>query len=302
MAIPKVLILRSPGSNCDGELHFAFEKAGAIVERVHVQRLREHPSLLKHFQILAIPGGFSYGDDVAAGKILAVQLAHFLSDALRQFRDSENLVLGVCNGFQVLLKAGLLIPPDEDDGPLATLALNSSGRFGDRWIHLKTTSDKCPFLKDIDNMLVPVAHGEGRFVCRKDWILKGLEQAGQVVLKYCGLPIADCGLESKEPVAAGNANQPAAHFATRTNSAVLSVQSEIRNPQSAIEILPFPINPNGSQADVAGLCDPTGRVLGLMPHPERHVLPTQHPQWTRRGLAEEGDGLKLFKNAVQFFA
>lgn len=277
MASTRVLILRAPGSNCDQELQFAFEKAGAIAERVHIQRLREHPSHLKHYQVLAIPGGFTYGDDVAAGKILAVQLAHFLSDALRQFRDAEKLILGVCNGFQVLLKAGLLIPPDEEEGPLATLTLNSSGRFGDRWISLRTTSDKCPFLKDIESMLAPVAHGEGRFVCRREWILRGLEQAGQVVLKYCGLQIADCGLEEK------NATQ----------------QSAIENPQSAI--LPFPINPNGSQGDVAGLCDPTGRVLGLMPHPERHVLPTQHPQWTRKGLAEEGDGLRLFRNAVQFF-
>jgi phosphoribosylformylglycinamidine synthase len=262
-------------------LHFAFEKAGAIAERVHIQRLREHPSHLKHYQVLAIPGGFTYGDDVGAGKIMAVQLAHFLSDALRQFRDAEKLILGVCNGFQVLLKAGLLIPPDEDEGPLATLTFNSSGRFGDRWINLKTTSDKCPFLKGIDSMLVPVAHGEGRFVCRKDWILQGLEQAGQVVLKYCGMRNAECGIESNQLIGA------------------MSSQSAIHNPQSAI--LPFPINPNGSQADVAGLCDATGRVLGLMPHPERHVLPTQHPQWTRLGLAAEGDGLALFRNAVQYF-
>lgn len=270
MAAPRVLILRAPGSNCDGELHFAFEKAGALAERVHIQRLREHPSHLKNYQILAIPGGFTYGDDVAAGKILAVQLAHFLSESLRQFRDAEKLILGVCNGFQVLLKAGLLLPPDADEGPLATLTLNSSGRFGDRWITLRTTSDKCPFLTGVESMQAPVAHGEGRFVCRKHWILQGLEQAGQVVLKYAAAPA------NRTPPAAADASASA-------------------------PILPFPANPNGSQGDVAGLCDPTGRVLGLMPHPERHVLPTQHPQWTRRGLAAEGDGLQLFRNAVQFF-
>ena len=247
MHAPHVLILRAPGANCDGELQFAFERAGAVAEKVHVNRVRENPGLLHQFQILAIPGGFSYGDDVAAGKILAVQLAHFLADEIRKFRDEEKLILGVCNGFQALLKAGVLIPPDEDDGPLATLAHNDPPGFQDRWIRLKATPGNCPFLTGIDEMLVPIAHGEGCFVCRKEWILKGLDQAGQIVLRYDGL------------------------------------------------------NPNGSQGDVAGLCDATGRVLGLMPHPERHVLPTQHPQWTRLGLAEEGDGMKLFRNAVDYF-
>jgi phosphoribosylformylglycinamidine synthase len=182
---------------------------------------------------------------VAAGKILANQLAHFLGDALRRFRDAERLILGICNGFQAILKAGLLMPPD-DDGPLATLAANAAGRFQDRWVTLKVTEGRCPFLRGMDQLLVPIAHGEGRFVCRTAWRLEGLQQSGQVVLRYVD-------------------------------------------------------NPNGSEGDVAGLCDATGRVLGLMPHPERHVLPLQHPQWTRRGLAAEGEGLRLFRNAVQFF-
>src|SRR6185312_3040155 len=146
MATPRVLILRAPGANCDAEAQFAFERAGAIAERVHINRLREQPSELMRYQILAIPGGFTYGDDVAAGKILATQLAHFLGDALRNFRDSEKLILGICNGFQVLLKAGLLLQPDED-GPLATLAHNASGRFEDRWIHLQANPGKSSFLK-----------------------------------------------------------------------------------------------------------------------------------------------------------
>jgi phosphoribosylformylglycinamidine synthase len=254
MATPRVLILRAPGANCDAEAQFAFERAGAVAERVHINRLREQPALLQRYQVLVVPGGFTYGDDVAAGKILANQLRGFLGDALRRFRDGEKLILGVCNGFQALLKAGLLLPPDED-GPLATLANNSSGRFEDRWIMLKATPGRCPFLTGIDTLLVPIAHGEGRFLCREEWILRGLEQAGQVVLKYVPGPDAN-----------GR-----------------------------------PYNPNGSQGDVAGLCDATGRVLGLMPHPERHVLPTQHPRWTRLGLAAEGDGLALFRNAVRFF-
>jgi phosphoribosylformylglycinamidine synthase len=256
MATARVLILRAPGANCDAEAQFAFTQAGATAERLHINRLREQPSLLHRYQILTIPGGFTYGDDVAAGKILANQLAHFLGDTLRRFRDADKLILGICNGFQVLLKAGLLLAPDED-GPLATLAGNGHGRFEDRWIRLQTNPGRCPFLTGYETWEVPVAHGEGNFLCREPWILKGLEQAGQIVLRYVD--------------AAGRPGL-------------------------------YPINPNGSQGNVAGLCDATGRVLGLMPHPERHVLPTQHPRWTRQGLAREGDGLRLFRNAVHYFA
>jgi phosphoribosylformylglycinamidine synthase subunit PurQ / glutaminase len=256
MAKPRVLILRAPGANCDAEAQFAFEQAGAGAERVHVNRVREQMNVLDRFQILVIPGGFAYGDDIAAGKILAVQLSHFLAEALRKFRDQEKLILGICNGFQVLLKAGLIVPPDED-GPLATLTDNSSGKFEDRWIYLQATPGRCPFLTGYERLHVPVAHGEGRWICRAPWIQEGLKQAGQVVLRY----VDDRG-----------------HPGT------------------------YPINPNGSQGDVAGVCDATGRVLGLMPHPERHALPTQHPRWTRSGLAPEGDGLRLFRNAVEFFS
>ncbi len=255
MAQPQALIVRAPGANCDEETQFALERAGAVAERVHVNRLREQPNLLRRFQMLVIPGGFTYGDDVAAGKILAVQLTHHLGDALREFRDAEKLILGICNGFQVLLKAGLLIPPDEE-GPLATLAHNASGKFEDRWVHLQATPGNCPFLTGYDRLELPVAHGEGNFLCRAPWILQGLEQAGQVVLRYVDPEGGPAG---------------------------------------------YPFNPNGSAGNVAGVCDATGRVLGLMPHPERHVLPTHHPRWTRNGLAPEGDGLRLFRNAVEFF-
>lgn len=255
MASPNALVLRAPGANCDEEAVFAFETAGARVERMHVNQLREQPKKLRAFQILVLPGGFSYGDDVAAGKILATQLRHFLADAIREFRDAEKLILGICNGFQTLLKAGLLTPADED-GPLATLAHNANGKFEDRWVNLTITPNRCVFLKGMTDMAVPIAHGEGNFVCRKEWILKGLAQAGQVVLRY-----------------ADPESRPAR----------------------------YPHNPNGSQDDIAGICDATGRVLGLMPHPERHVLPTQHPNWTRLGLKAEGDGMPLFRNAVEFF-
>jgi phosphoribosylformylglycinamidine synthase len=255
MATPTALVLRAPGANCDAEAAFALELAGARVERMHVNAVRENPWKLRAFQILVVPGGFSYGDDVAAGKVLALQLQHFLADALRQFRDDEKLVLGICNGFQTILKAGLLVPPDED-GPLATLGFNESGKFEDRWVHLQVTPGNCPFLKGMDRLHVPVAHGEGNFVSRKEWIVRGLGQTGQVVLRYTN--------------ATGQRDG-------------------------------YPANPNGSQDDIAGVCDATGRVLGLMPHPERHIFPTQHPQWTRRGLAAEGEGLRVFRNAVEFF-
>lgn len=255
MASPSALVLRAPGTNCDAEAVFAFERAGAAVERLHINELRSNPRRLHEHQILVLPGGFSYGDDVAAGKILAVQLQHFLAEEIRKFRDAEKLILGICNGFQVLLKAGLLVPYDED-GPLSTLAHNTSGRFEDRWVNLLVTPGDCIFLKGISRMYVPVAHGEGNFICRKEWILQGLGQSRQAVLHYTG----------------ANGEPP-----------------------------DYPDNPNGSQGDIAGICDATGRVLGLMPHPERHVLPTQHPRWTRNGLSAEGDGMKMFRNAVEYF-
>src|SRR5439155_3858399 len=175
--------------------------------RIHIHRLRENPALLHDFQILVIPGGFTYGDDVGAGKILACQLSHFLSDVLRVFRDKEKLVLGICNGFQVLLKAGLILLPDED-GPLSTLAHNASGKFEDRWIYMQANAGHCPFLKGYQRLHLRVAHGEGNLIFREPWIAKGLEQAGQLVLRY--------------------------------------VDADGRPG-------PYPTNPNGSQADAAGL-------------------------------------------------
>lgn len=256
-AAVRTLVLRAPGANCDGEAAFAWERAGAQVERLHINRLREAPELLDGFQILTIPGGFTYGDDVAAGKILAHQLRFFLAEALRKFRDQGKLILGICNGFQVLLKAGLLVPAGPSGAVPATLTHNSGGGFVDRWVRLRAErAEHCPFLVGYGELLVPIAHGEGRFFCKDDATLAQLDDRGQLVLRYVPDP---------------------------------------ERPEEAA-------NPNGSQADVAGMCDETGRILGLMPHPERHCLPTQHPTWTRRGLAPEGDGLRLFRNAVRFFA
>jgi phosphoribosylformylglycinamidine synthase I len=249
-----VLILRTAGTNCDEETQYAFEKAGARAERVHVNRLRERPAEFSKYRILALPGGFSYGDDLGAGKVLAVELAHFLGDAIRDFIDRGGLVIGICNGFQVLVKAGLLPGGDVR----ATLAGNASGRFEARWVHLEVTTDRTPFLHKGDRLLLPCAHGEGRFLPESAAALERLEGRGQVALRYV---------------------------------------DERGRPG------PYPVNPNGSAGDVAGLCDLTGRVFGLMPHPERHVEFYHHPRWTRegRGPGDEGDGLRVFRNAVAYF-
>jgi phosphoribosylformylglycinamidine synthase len=274
MVQPRVLILRAPGTNCDGESAYAFELAGAVAQRLHVNRLLENPRLLGEFQILCLPGGFSYGDDLGAGTILGNQIRHHLFDCLREFKAAGKLVLGICNGFQILIRSGILLddreldaPPRNSSGPApagppATLTFNASGKFEDRWVRLRATGGKCVFFTGIDSMYLPVAHAEGRFEPRDAATLAALEANGQLALRY----------------EAGSVNS-----------------SNGKSP------VPYPDNPNGAAADVAGVCDSTGRVCGLMPHPERHIDPTHHPRWTRGPLAAEGDGLKVFRNAVAYF-
>jgi phosphoribosylformylglycinamidine synthase I len=257
MTSPRVLILRAPGTNCDRETAFAFEAADARADAVHINRLLENPRLASEYQILCIPGGFSYGDDICAGRIFGNQMRHHLRDTLFAFKDAGKLILGICNGFQILIKSGVLLP-DSADEPIATLTLNESGKFEDRWVHLRVASPKCVFLQGIERMYLPVAHAEGKFVARDETTLRKLDEAGQLVLRY-----------TIEP--------------GTSNSGVC-----------------YPHCPNGAQLCVAGLCDDTGRVFGLMPHPERHIDPTQHPRWTRE-RPDRGDGLVVFENAVRFF-
>lgn len=270
MPSPRVLVLRAPGTNCDEETAHAFTLAGAEAERVHVGRLIENPVLHKRYQILCIPGGFSYGDDIAAGRILATRMQHHLDDMVHHFVDSgDNLVLGICNGMQVLMRLGVLtagVPAsqvqDEHPVPPATLTWNDHGRFEDRWVHLAVDRTPCVFLKDIQSMYLPMAHAEGKLVARDESALENLRSSGRLALRYC------------------------------------DESGEIRD-----DVLPFPVNPNGGDANVAGVCDASGRVFGLMPHPERHLDPTHHPFWTRRKTQPaEGDGLQLFRNAVQWFS
>ena len=257
MATPRVLALRAPGTNCDEETVWAFRQCGAEAESRHVNALLDEPSALRNFQVFVCPGGFSYGDDLGAGRALAQKLRR-LSDELHAHRDRGGLILGICNGFQALLQTGLLLEPDAAGLPRATLAGNTHGRYEDRWVHVELTPGKCAFVKEAARIELPVAHGEGNFRGRDASVVKELAAAGRIVAKYVD---AD--------------GEPG----------------------------PFPVNPNGSEGDVAGVCDATGQIFALMPHPERHFLPTHHPRWTRRQVQpEHGDGRLFFANAVRHFA
>ncbi|MCG8451402.1 MAG: phosphoribosylformylglycinamidine synthase I [Pirellulales bacterium] len=253
MSQPRILILRAPGTNCDAETAFAFECAGGRPDVMHLNRLLESPQRAADYQILCIPGGFSYGDDVAAGRIFANQIRHHLADVLNDFRAADKLLLGICNGFQVLVKSGLL-DTDDGQGPAASLTWNDSGRYLARWVHLETTGNKCVFLAGVEKIFLPIAHAEGKFVARDEQSFQRLQQAGQLVLRY-------------------------------------------RRAEDSTD----DYNPNGAMGDVAGMCDESGRVFGMMPHPERFIDPTQHPQWTRLAPQPEGAGLRLFRNAVRYF-
>ena len=251
---PRVIVLRAPGTNCDEETAAAWQLAGAQAETWHVGRLLEDPAALDRFQILTIPGGFSYGDDLGAGRILATRLSHALGDALRRFHDRGGLIAGICNGFQVLVRCGLL-PGGTVPCP-ATLAHNDSGKFEARWIRLLPRPGLSPFVSFDEPIELPVAHGEGKFLLAKQGAMESLDAAGQIVLKYAD----DQGRPTQD----------------------------------------YPANPNGSSYAAAAVCDPTGRIFGLMPHPERFVSPLHHPRWTRLGtaLSDEGQGLRIFRSAV----
>lgn len=267
MTKPRALVLRAPGTNCDIETAHAFELAGGEAERVHVNRLMENPALADRYQILCIPGGFSYGDDIAAGRILAVRLRNHLGDLVDKFvhGNGDRLVLGICNGMQVLMRLGVLTGDlDEEERPAATLTWNDHGRFEDRWVHLVADDQSpCVFTRGVTRMYLPMAHAEGKFVSGSEASLDQLRQSHRLAMRYA---------DGKDP----------------------AIQDDV---------LPFPDNPNGAAANVAGICDASGRVFGLMPHPERHIDFTQHPFWTRRKeQPEHGEGLEIFANAVKWFA
>jgi len=253
---PRALIFRTAGTNCDRETVYAFEQAGAEVDLVHLNRMVEAPERLFDYRILVFPGGFTYGDDLGAGTIFASRLRTGLLDPMRDFVKAGGLVLGICNGFQILVKIGMLPGIDGGDSPPASLVANDSNRFEERWVTLEVTSDKSAFVRRGDRIYCPVAHGEGKFITACDEDHRALFANDQVVFRYVG---RDGG----------------------------------EDPD-------YPMNPNGSRDAIAGISDPTGRVLGLMPHPERHLDPMLHPRWTREGLEARETGRKLFTNAVEF--
>jgi len=257
MAKVNALVITGFGINCDHETAHAFELAGATARRVHLNDLIADPAQLSDAQILAVPGGFSFGDDVASGKILANRMRYKLGGTLQDFVKAGKLAIGICNGFQVLVKMGLLPLSFGEMKQQVTLTHNDSNRFEDRWVRVSVfDNSRCVWLTGIEKMELPIRHGEGKFVC-DDNMVELLLKGGQVALQY--------------------------------------VNTDGEPAQGA-----YPANPNGSLMDIAGICDPTGRIFGLMPHPEAFLHRLNHPRWTRENLPEAGDGLKIFQNAVDF--
>jgi len=261
---PKVLVMSGYGINCEEETLFAFIKAGADGEIVHINDLISGDKKLEDFQILAFPGGFSYGDDTGSGYAFANKIKNNLWDDVKKFIENDKLVLGICNGFQILVNLGLLPAIGEKYGEnQVALTHNNTARYECRWINLINTSSKCIFTKGIKKISLPVAHGEGKFFAPEE-TMKELENKDLIVFKYA------------------------------------TAQGDLANGS-------FPSNPNGSLNDIAGICDETGRILGLMPHPERSIDFLQLENWTSlknkdgKLLSKDGNGLQIFKNSVEYF-
>jgi len=262
------LVLYGYGLNCDHETQFALNKAGAEAVRVHTSDLLADPDTIWDYHLLAVPGGFSWGDDHGAGVILALRLKLALGQALQEFVQAGRLVIGICNGFQVLVNLGLLPNLKGREGErLVALIPNDCGNFRDAWVYLKTNPNTpCVFTRGLDVFQLPIRHGEGKFYADAG-ILEELQARGQVVLNYA-------------------------------------------TPDGQAADGRFPENPNGSLLDIAGICDATGRVLGLMPHPEAAITATQLPAWTvdkepyrRRGEPypdPPAPGLDFFANAIRY--
>jgi len=223
------------------ETVYAFKLAGAEVESVFIDTLLKNKAKLFESNILAIPGGFTYGDDLGAGTVMAARL-NTIKETLQEFVGRNNLIIGICNGFQILVKMGLL---PGFDGRSVTLTLIPGARFRDQWLELKVKSNRCVFMKGIKSLRVPMANSEGRLVVKEQSVMKKLEDEGYIALRYVGE------------------------------------------------------EPTNSDGSIAGLCDKTGRIFGLMPHPERNLFPHSPPDWQDGKVG--GEGLHIFKNAVEYF-
>jgi phosphoribosylformylglycinamidine synthase len=263
----RALVITGYGINCEEETNFALEMAGAESRIIHINDLIENKKLMDQVNILAFPGGFSYGDDTGSGKAFANKVKNNIFDQIRSFIDKGGLVIGICNGFQVLVGLGLLPALDKQYGKTeVALIHNNQARFECRWTKIKVQSKKCVFTKGVDLLDIPIAHGEGKFYADKE-VLKRLNSNDQVVFRYTG--------ENGQP-AKGE----------------------------------YPYNPNGALEDIAGICDETGRVLGMMPHPERSISYLSHPdfqqlkeEYKRKGKKPPEiytPALKIFENAVNY--
>lgn len=250
----KVLILRTAGTNCDFETEWAFNLCGAKAERVHLYAIIKGSKKLKDYDVLVIPGGFSYGDDLGAGKVFANEIKLKLWESLELFKRSKKPIIGICNGFQVLTKAGIIPYWGKN---YAGLTWNDSGRYEDRWIYLKIESSRCPFFKNLPEIIrLPVAHAEGKFVAKDKNHLEKIRKNKQVVLKYV-------------------------------------------NPSGESALYPY--NPNGSEENIAGICDESGLMIGLMPHPERALLSIHLPDWIRHKNKETFSyGYRIFRNVIEY--
>jgi len=260
MSAPKVLVLRAPGINCERETLFAFERAGAQAELVHIQQLLGAPDRLDRASIVAIPGGFSYGDDISSGRVLAQEMKARLGEGILRFVERGGLVLGICNGFQVLVRLGLLPCTRGSLDEEVTLTNNLSNHYECRWVTLVTQPSRCVFLPAGLTLRWPAAHGEGRLVARDTSLQQLLLAEGYATALY----VDEHGKPTER----------------------------------------YPHNPNGSALGIAGLTNHSGRVLGVMPHPDRSFLPTHMPEWRRTVLAtgelpRDGDGMVLFREMVK---
>lgn len=251
---PKVAILKAEGTNFDEETKWAFELAGANAQIILMSEVLKNPKKLLSFQILDIPGGFSYGDDLYSGKIWANEINAYLKEAIQVFLKKNNLVIGVCNGFQVLVRTGLL-PGFGQENKEIGLIFNKMQKFECRWVRVKVNNNASKFLRNEDlEGYLPVEHGEGRFIVKNKKTLDTLKMNKQLVFKYI------------------NAD--------------------------GIDATDYPENPNGALESIAGICDTTGKIFGMMPHPEHHMVYYQYPNWRKK--KEDPIGLKIYKNAVNY--